>query len=277
MIKPSCPTSSRQFIYTILGLLLFVAAPIAHASEPGDVAWFDLVTEDAEAAVAFYSEMFGWTIAESDNGGKLMLHKGLPFAGIEDIEDNVKGVSESQWIPVIIVEDVEAATRTARRSGGTVEQIATRVAGALTYSVVRDTENATIVLASTEQPLGNNEGAGSWVWAELWTDDIDKAATFYEAVVGYTHDSVPDGDAEHPVFDMNDELKAGMVLIPYEGVTPAWAPYIGILDMNETLTRARRLGAEVFLSPEEASDSGRVALLGDPQGAAFFVYELESP
>jgi len=113
------------------------------------------------------------------------------------------------------------------------------------------------------------------VWAELWTDDIAKAADFYAEVVGYEQTSVERDDGEYPIFQAAGDPKAGIVEIQYEGVKPGWAPYIGITNMQDTLRQTIELGGLIYLAPEDTSDDGRVALLGDPLGTAFFVYELD--
>ncbi len=56
---------------------------------------------------------------------------------------------------------------------------------------------------------------------------------------------------------------------------PGWAPYIGVANLEATLARARELGGEVLLEPNQEIYAGRVAVLADPTGVAFLVVELE--
>jgi predicted enzyme related to lactoylglutathione lyase len=265
----------RRTTATLIATIIGLSVSPLQANEPGNVPWFDLVTENAEVAGDFYSDLFGWEIVISHTGSNLVMHNGIPIGGISEIEDSIQDVDESQWIPAIEVDDVARAVAAAIQAGGTVEHPTTREAGWLTYAVIKDAEHATVELVDTERPLGGNEGAGNWVWAELWTKDFDKAAAFYAEVVGYQQTIYEPDDRGYPVFEKSDDPKAGLVLISYEGIEAGWAPYIGIADMQDTLARAKELGGVIHLSPEEASDDGRVALLGDPVGAAFFVYELD--
>ena len=58
-------------------------------------------------------------------------------------------------------------------------------------------------------------------------------------------------------------------------IETSWAPYVGVADLQKTLARAVELGGRVLLEPDPEIGGGRVALLADPSGGAFFVYELE--
>ncbi|MEL7450572.1 MAG: VOC family protein [Pseudomonadota bacterium] len=248
----------------------------AHANEPGDIPWFDLVTEDEAAAIAFYRELFGWTIEKISPRSNLITHKGLPIGGISGIDGTSADISESQWVPALEVEDVATALAAAEKHGATVEKPVTRDAGWLTYAVISDPESATLSLVDTEREIGGNEGPGFWVWAEFWTDDVDKAAKFHGEVAGLEKTVYTEGDRRYPLFEHDGEPKAGIVLIPFEDVEAGWAPYIGVADLRATLAKAESLGGRVYLTPEvAAAGDERVALLGDPAGAAFFVFELD--
>ena len=56
------------------------------------------------------------------------------------------------------------------------------------YAVIEDPPGATILLFDLERKLGGNEGQGSWVWAELWTGDLEASTTFHTEVIGYKRD-----------------------------------------------------------------------------------------
>ena len=267
----------NRFKSIVAALLLACSgwSTTAAGNEAGDVAWFDLITENEQVAGEFYAALFGWEVVSDPADGKMFIYKGTPIAGMSPIDDSVPDVDESQWIPVIIVEDVARAAEAATSSGGKIERPVTTASGWLTYTVIRDPEGVVVALVRTERPLGGNDGAGNWVWAEMWTNDVDAAATFYGNVVGYENAIAEREDGPYPYLKMNDDPKAGIVRIAYEGVDPGWAPYIGIVDMDATLRTARELGGFVYLWPEETSADGRIALLGDPLGTAFFVYELD--
>ncbi len=253
--------------------ILGMALP-ALAEGTGEVRWFDLLTEDAAAANAFYSGLFGWQIERSPSGAWTATRDGRPIAGISQIDDTMPEV-ESTWLAVIVVEDLRASVRAARRLGATVGKGVTRVKGYGSYAVIEDPQTAPVMLAVTERPLGGTEGPGAWVWAELWTDDLEASSAFYGEVVGYRRSEVERPGGDYPVFLWGEEPRAGLVAIGDQGIEPGWAPYLGVADLAAAVERTTELGGEVLLAPDAGLAGGRVALLEDPTGGAFFVYQLE--
>ena len=245
------------------------------AQEYGEVRWFDLLTEDAGVANEFYSELFGWEIERSPTGSWLALRNGMPIAGISQIDDSRPDVEESIWLAAIVVSDLRASVEAARRLGATIDQDITRVPGYGSYAVIIDPSSAPVILAVTERPLGGTEGAGAWVWAELWTDDVEASVEFYSEVVGYRRTDVDRPRGDYPVFFSGDQPRAGLVQIEDENIKPIWAPYLGVTDLAATLRRTVELGGNLLLEPSAELASFRVALLEDPTGGTFFVYELD--
>ncbi len=182
---------------------------------------------------------------------------------------------ETTWLAVIVVEDLRASVRTARRLGASVGKGVTRVKGYGSYAVIEDPQTVPVMLAVTERPLGGNEGPGAWVWAELWTDDLEASSKFYGEVVGYDRSDIERADGDYPLFLWGDEPRAGLVAIEDPAIEPGWAPYLGVTDLAATVKRATEIGGEVLLPPAAELANGRVALLEDPTGGAFFIYQLE--
>ena len=116
---------------------------------------------------------------------------------------------------------------------------------------------------------------GRWAWAELWTTDAEAAAGFYGAVVGWDLEEVEHPDGTYRSFTYDGDLRAGVVPIAGDRVDPGWAPYIGVTDVAATVQRAEELGGEVLLAPGDDVYGGRVAILRDPTGVGFLVFELE--
>jgi predicted enzyme related to lactoylglutathione lyase len=75
------------------------------------------------------------------------------------------------------------------------------------------------------------------------------------------------------VFETNGEMRAGLVTIPNDDIEPAWAPYLLVDDLDTVLRRTPKLGGTVVAEPDRFSSRGEVALIADPTGAAFFVYQ----
>jgi len=54
---------------------------------------------------------------------------------------------------------------------------------------------------------------------------------------------------------------------------PAWLSYVSVDEIEATVRRAEELGATVLSAPFEVIQSGRIAVLADPQGAVFALWQ----
>jgi len=242
---------------------------------PGAVRWFGLLTEDAAAARAFYTDLFGWQMERTASGGHVAVHDGQPFAGITQIGRTTPEVNESTWLVGVVVSDLRASVATARRLGARVLRDVSRAEGFAQWAVVEDPQGAQVILMVPERPLGGVRAPGNWVWAELWTTDQEASSRFYSQVIGWEYVELDRPDGAYPTFQSAGEARAGLVPIEKGAMENGWAPYIGVADLEATLGRARELGGEVLLEPNQEIYAGRVAVLADPTGVAFLVVELK--
>jgi predicted enzyme related to lactoylglutathione lyase len=58
---------------------------------------------------------------------------------------------------------------------------------------------------------------------------------------------------------------------------PHWAVYFSVADCAATAETVKRLGGTVVQPPFQAGDVGTVAVVQDPQGAAFMVIQMDAP
>lgn len=249
-------------------LLVFIASIACFAN--AEVRWFSLATEDAGRATVFYSGLFGWTIERSPSGDYVALLDGVPIAGISQIDEDIEDVEEAQWVPAFLVDDVAHAESVAVRNGATVVTSTLRTPGWGTFALLTDPEAAPFIVANIEQNIGGLTVPGSWVWADLWAKDVPAAVRFYGAVLGYDTKEI-DGVR---VFTSEGTPEASIVPIEDDTIEQGWAPYIGVVSLAETMEKAQALGGEILLEPSKDFADGDAALIMDPTGAAFFVYEL---
>lgn len=116
---------------------------------------------------------------------------------------------------------------------------------------------------------------GRFVWYELMTPDPDAATRFYSQVVGWGTQRW-DGPEPYTMWTNRDVPIGGLWPIGAElkaqGVRPHWLPYVGVRDVDATAAEAARLGATVLKLPQDIPDTGRFAVLRDPQGALFAIF-----
>jgi predicted enzyme related to lactoylglutathione lyase len=89
----------------------------------GSVGWSELAARDSAAAVAFYSELFGWKTAPSKNAPtqytEFAVNGGEQMGGILQMNEEWEGMP-SHWGIYIMVEDCEASAVKAKQLGGKV-------------------------------------------------------------------------------------------------------------------------------------------------------------
>ncbi|HWK89936.1 MAG TPA: VOC family protein, partial [Longimicrobium sp.] len=123
--------------------------------------------------------------------------------------------------------------------------------------------------------VGVRDDPGSLVWNELATTDTEAARRFYTGLFGWSTTTMDMG-MEYTTF-MNGEIPAGgMFAITDEmkGMPPMWLPYFAVEDADAAAARAKELGAEVHVPPQDVPGVGRFAMLMDPQGAVFYVIRM---
>lgn len=62
-------------------------------------------------------------------------------------------------------------------------------------------------------------------------------------------------------------------LPPGVNAPPHWLPYFGVSDCDATAAQVVALGGKVILAPLAISEKSRIAVMLDPQGAVFAVYQ----
>src|SRR6201995_3855901 len=124
--------------------------------------------------------------------------------------------------------------------------------------------------------MSNAEIRGRFVWHELMTSDTDGAIAFYSKVVPWkTQDS---GMPSYTLWMSGNQRAGGLMAWPenaYAGPPPHWLVYIGTSDVDATVEDAQRLGGKVLKEAADIPNVGRFAVLADPQGATFAVFNPE--
>jgi uncharacterized protein len=120
--------------------------------------------------------------------------------------------------------------------------------------------------------------AGSFCWPELSTTDQKGGVAFYRALFGWDLNDQPMGPGEtYSMFEMRGRpVGAAASQRPEErqhGVPPHWNTYISVTNADGAAKRAVELGGRVLASAFDVSDAGRMAVLADPTGAVFQVWE----
>jgi hypothetical protein len=121
---------------------------------------------------------------------------------------------------------------------------------------------------------------GSFIWYELLTADPDAAAAFYGDVIGWTAASAGQPGVDYRIFSAGGAQVAGHMKLPdgaeAAGMRPGWLGYIGVDDVDSAVAAIESAGGKVHMPAMDMAGVGRMALVADPQGAAFYVMRGES-
>ena len=241
--------------------------------EPGVPSWVDMGTPDLSAGVHFYSELFGWQgqdMGEEAGHYTIATKNGKQVAAISPAQDP----GPPRWTTYINVADVDEAARKAEAAGGTVIFAPMDVMAAGRMAIFADTTGAVIAAWQPGEHLGAqlvNE-AGAFSWSELSSSDAGKSKAFYSAVFGWGWG----GGDDYPEAQVNGRTIGG--LVPRRPDTPAevpdsWLVYFGAADVDADVKKATDLGGSVIVGPTDIPGTGRFAVLADPQGAAFALFQ----
>lgn len=114
---------------------------------------------------------------------------------------------------------------------------------------------------------------GTISWSDLGTTDPDAAKTFYTSLFDWEIEEMPIPDGGTYSMLRKDGRNAAALSAAMSGMPPAWNTYITVQSANDAAVKATALGATVMTEPFDVMDAGRMAVIQDPTGAVFCVWE----
>jgi uncharacterized protein len=246
--------------------------------EPGTFCLVGLATSDPDGATAFYTGLFGWQAVElsaGEAGAYTMLRRdGKDVAALyrQTPEARAAGAAP-HWTSYISVEDADATAARVDELGGAVVREPLDVADAARVAAIRDPTGAIVSLWQPRSRIGAAlvNDVGALCWNELVTSDVERASAFFAELVGWECRADDSGytsirNAGRPNGGMREPTE------PERGLPPNWLPYFSVASVEDAARRANQEGGRVLVAASEIA-IGRFALLADPQGAAFAVFE----
>jgi predicted enzyme related to lactoylglutathione lyase len=116
--------------------------------------------------------------------------------------------------------------------------------------------------------------ANPFTYLELHSTDPSRARSFYVELFGWkTKDTSIPGLGTYTEIDVGEGPGAGLMAQQERGARSAWLAYVKVPKLDETVSRAQKLGATVVAPRTEIKDVGWFAVLDDSTGARFAVFE----
>ena len=117
-------------------------------------------------------------------------------------------------------------------------------------------------------------GPSHFIWYELLTSNVHKAAEFYGAVVGWTvQDSGQEG-MDYKMWLAGGVPVGGLMEITPDmalgGMEDGWFGYVDVEDVDAGIAQIVAGGGHSHMV-QDVPGVGRMSMVSDPQGAAFYV------
>jgi predicted enzyme related to lactoylglutathione lyase len=253
----------------------------------GEPCWTDHSSRDPEAAVSFYSGLFGWE-AEDQMPPEAPGHyymcrvagRDVAALGSQQAED-----APPMWNTYVAVDSADDAAPRVTEAGGTALGEPFDVFDAGRMAVLMDQAGAPFCIWQANRHIGAQlvDEPGAMVWNELTTRDVDGSKRFYGAVFGWQATPMDMGDFEYTLWHLADEAEptsdnaiGGMMPMVGDSwppeLPPFWMVYFRVADTDATAVRCEELGGKIA-SPGFDLPVGRMAVLTDPLGAVFSVLQ----
>ena len=117
---------------------------------------------------------------------------------------------------------------------------------------------------------------GSFCWIELATTDGPGAKQFYTELFGWKAQDNPIGpDMVYTMLKLNGKDVGALYQKgeQMKQVPTHWASYICVTSTDETAAKAKALGGTVVQEPFDVMEHGRMAVIADPTGAHFCLWQ----
>lgn len=140
----------------------------------------------------------------------------------------------------------------------------------MTQTVENDVRTATAQTAATAEP-------SRFVWYELHTPNAAAAAAFYEPVLEWNTRDAGLPDRKYTLVCVGETAIGGLLEKPASafasGEKARWLAYIGVPDVQQFSKRVQEKGGMVHRPAEEIPGVGTFAVVADPQGAIFVLFQ----
>ena len=237
---------------------------------PGTFSWADLATSDLGAAKTFYTSVFGWDYRDSPlpDGGvySMATRDGGDVAALSETSDQ-----PPHWNCYVTVASVDDSAARAAELGATVAAEPFDVMDVGRMAVIIDPVGAALCLWEPRSNIGATlvNTPGSMTWNDLITPDPEASSKFYGDLFGWTTEEMEGGQGYRVI--SNGERSNGGMQPAAGSMPPNWMPYFGHEDVDRLVGEIEGLGGQVLNGPMQLP-TGRIAVIGDPQGAVFAVF-----
>lgn len=253
----------------------------------GRFLWYECMTDDKDAAVAFYTKIIGWGTTEWDNdmGPYTMWTKGeTPVGGVMVLPDEARQAgARPHWVAYISTPDTDVTVTQVQDLGGEVVMAPMSIPTVGRMAIMKDPLGAMFACYTPEtapEGIDNPPDKGDFSWHELMTTDWEAALDFYSAVFRWEKKDALDM-GEMGTYQMYgnpgvDMPLGGMFNKPADVPVSNWLLYTMVGSVDQAAEKAKALGGTVLNGPMDVpgGSGDRIVQCMDDQGAAFALHSL---
>lgn len=130
-------------------------------------------------------------------------------------------------------------------------------------------------------PGRNVPPVGAIMWADLTVERAEVVRDFYREVVGWTTSDVDMGGYHDYCMNQPEDGKTVAGICHARGhnaaLPPHWLVYMVVEDLERSMARCTDLGGQIVALPRDYGADGRYAVMRDPAGAVFALFEPTEP
>lgn len=254
------------------------------SNKHGDFIWYELLTSDADAAQAFYGDVFGWEMRDSGHAEmdyRLLRATEGDVGGLMQINEEMKaGGAMPVWLGYIAVDNVDTSVASITKAGGKVQMPAMDIPGVGRIAMMTDPQGVPfyVMRGAVEDHESHaysydRPRLGHCAWNELATADRPAAMRFYAEQFGWQKDGEMDmGPMGAYEFFRRGEFAgmfAGVMTRPKEMPVSLWTYYFRVADIDAAISRTKAGGGQIAHGPIEIPGGEYAVNAIDPQGTMF--------
>ncbi|RIY01329.1 VOC family protein [Aureimonas flava] len=245
----------------------------------GTPIWYELVTDDADAAERFYGDVLGWRFRRPPGGlGRDYRVAETNGTGVAGVMARPEGMAmPPRWLVYFGVDDVDRAAADAAEAGASIHVPPTDIPGIGRFAFVADPQGQMLYLMrgageadSQAFRCGEAVPGGHAVWNELSTPDPDAALAFYGRVLRMrTEGGMPMGNLGEYRFLHVGPACIGAVMGEMPNGRPGWHVYFAVDDIDAAATRLEAAGGHAVQGPDPIPGGAFSLVAEDARGARF--------
>ena len=246
---------------------------------PGSFCWIELATTDQNAAKQFYQQLFGWT-ANDFPMGPGEFYTMFQIGGLEagaaftmNAEMRERHVPPN-WMLYVATASADETAAKVTQAGGKVVAGPFDVMDFGRMAVIQDPTGAHISVWQPKVHKGTQVTGvpGTMCWADLNTRDAARATAFYTAVFGWEFTK---GQDDYLHIKNGEAFIGGVPPAEHQNpnAPPHWMTYFTVADCDASAAQAKQNGGNIYMGPMTIEKVGRMAVVADPQGAVFALFQ----